>query len=158
MEKETVKKRIEGFRTALKVAGIKLTHQRLQIFRRVISSTNHPTADEIYKDLHKSMPMLSLDTVYRTLWMLTDLGLISKLGTRNDSSRFDANQDRHHHFTCLRCGAIQDFHNHQLDNLKLPEEAQALGQVESYQVEVKGLCKSCMQQEREKPELDTLKS
>ncbi len=66
------------------------------------------------------MPTVSLDTVYRTLWMLNDLGLTTTLGPRRDSMRFDANLARHHHYVCVRCGLVRDFESAKLNVLPVP--------------------------------------
>ena len=87
--------------------------------------------------------MVSLDTVYRTLWLLVDLGLITTLGPPKDRVRFDANMRTHHHFVCTMCGATRDFYCNEFDRLNLPLEVEALGTVNATQVEAKGLCLDC---------------
>jgi Fur family peroxide stress response transcriptional regulator len=89
------------------------------------------------------MPTVSLDTVYRTLWLLNDHHLITTLGPSRERTRFDANLTRHHHFVCVRCGSTRDFHSDELDELKLPSSAKALGQIETTLVEVRGVCREC---------------
>ena len=91
---------------------------------------------------------MSLDTVYRTLWLLSDLGLITTLGQPRDRARFDANLRRHHHFVCRRCGLIRDFYSDALDELKLPEAVSEIGLVETTQVEVEGVCQQCAGREQ----------
>jgi len=63
---------------------------------------------------------VSLDTVYRTLWMLNDLQLIATLGPRRESVRFDANLEPHHHYICVRCGLAKDFESGELNALASP--------------------------------------
>ena len=60
------------------------------------------------------MPTVSLDTVYRTLWKLRDLGLVKTLGPNRDAVRFDANLEGHHHYVCVRCGLVRDFDSEEL--------------------------------------------
>jgi len=90
-------RRVARFRLSARDRGLKLTPQRLEIFREVASSLDHPDAETVYYAVRARLPMISLDTVYRTLWMLSDLGLISTLGVRRKSVRFDANPRKHHH-------------------------------------------------------------
>lgn len=142
--------RMEQFRQATKAAGIKLTPQRLEIFKIVAQSITHPGADEIYRQIHQQMPSVSLDTVYRTLWMLADLGLISTVGQRQEGIRFDANPQKHHHFTCVKCGLIRDFINQELDALPIPPQTSDYGTSISLQIEVKGICAECMNKNQEK--------
>ena len=79
-----------------------MTHQRLEIFREVASTIEHPDADTVFRAVQRRMPTVSLDTVYRTLWMLHDLGLVTTLGPQRNGVRFDANLERHHHYVCVR--------------------------------------------------------
>ena len=136
-------RRIEQFKAAAKNAGIRLTHQRVEIFREVASSLEHPDAETVFRAVNSRMPTVSLDTVYRTLWMLNDLGLITTLGRRRESVRFDANLERHHHYVCVRCGLARDFESVALNALRIPDAVKALGSVMSTQVEVRGICESC---------------
>jgi len=89
------------------------------------------------------LPTVSLDTVYRTLWLLSDLGLVTSLGPRRDGIRFDANLDRHHHYLCQRCGLVRDFESAEFNGLRVPAAVRALGSVEDVHVEVRGLCGRC---------------
>ena len=104
-----IEPRLTRFREACKQAGVKMTHQRLEIFREVVSRDDHPDATSVFTGVHGRLPTVSLDTVYRTLAMLTEIGVISVLGPRHESVRFDANPAPHHHYVCTGCGAIRDF-------------------------------------------------
>lgn len=138
-----VERRIEEFREAAREAGAKLTHQRLEIFRAVASSGEHPSVEAIYQTVQRTVPTISLDTVYRTLWLLTDLGLLTTLGPRQGSVRFDANLDPHHHFRCMRCGLVRDFESAELNALPVPDSVERFGEVVSARVEVRGVCADC---------------
>jgi Fur family peroxide stress response transcriptional regulator len=138
-----VARRAARFRAAAKDAGVKLTHQRLEIFREVASSLEHPDAETVFRAVHARMPTVSLDTVYRTLWMLNDLGLISTLGFRRETVRFDANPKKHHHYVCVRCGMARDFESAELHALRLPDAVRELGSVLSTHIEVRGICENC---------------
>ena len=140
---DEVARRVARFKAAAEDAGLKLTHQRLEIFREVASSLEHPDAEAVFRAVHARMPTVSLDTVYRTLWMLNDLGLVSTLGSRRESVRFDANLERHHHYVCVRCGMAKDFENAALHALRLPNAVRELGSILSTHVEVRGICDSC---------------
>lgn len=143
VEDPEVQRRLEQFQAAAKEAGIKLTHQRLEIFRAVASRVDHPSAEAVYRAVRRSMPTVSLDTVYRTLWLLTDLGLLTTLGPRQDSLRFDANLEHHHHYLCVRCGLVRDFESTELNALRIPDTVHGFGQVASAHVEVRGVCARC---------------
>jgi Fur family transcriptional regulator, peroxide stress response regulator len=138
-----VEHRIEQFKAAAKDAGVKLTHQRLEIFREVASSLEHPDAGTVFRTVQTRMPTVSLDTVYRTLWMLNDLGLITTLGPRREGVRFDANLEHHHHYICVRCGLARDFESPELNALRIPDAVKEIGSVVATQVEVRGICDRC---------------
>ncbi|MBN2467659.1 MAG: transcriptional repressor [Deltaproteobacteria bacterium] len=140
---EELKQRMNRFKEGLKRSGIKLTHQRLEIFREVAESGDHPDAETIYRGVRERIPTVSLDTVYRTLWLLLDLGLIATLGPSRERSRFDANMSPHHHFVCSRCGMTYDFCSPEFDQLNIPDSVMELGNVEKLQVEVRGICLQC---------------
>jgi Fur family peroxide stress response transcriptional regulator len=136
-------RRLDHLRTVARGAGLKLTHQRLEIFRELAATEEHPDAETVFRAVQQRMPTVSLDTVYRTLWMLHDLGLVTTLGPRGDGVRFDANLDRHHHYCCVRCGLVRDFESGELDGLSLPDSVKRLGSVVDSHVEVRGLCAAC---------------
>ncbi len=138
-----VARRLDGFKAACKRAGVKLTHQRLEIFREVAASVEHPDAEMVFRAVQARMPTVSLDTVYRTLWLLSDLGLVIPLGPRRESVRYDANLARHHHYVCVRCGLTRDFESPALDAVRIPAAVRELGSVVTVQVEVRGLCATC---------------
>jgi Fur family transcriptional regulator, peroxide stress response regulator len=135
---------LERFVAAAKQAGLKLTHQRLEIFREVASTQAHPDAETVLRSVQVRLPTVSLDTVYRTLWMLHDLGLITTLGPRRESVRFDANLEHHHHYVCIRCGLVRDFTSLELNALPMPNTVKEFGDVVTAHVEVRGVCAGCM--------------
>lgn len=138
-----VEQRMARFTETCRKSSAKLTHQRLEIFREVAQTGDHPDAEAVFKDVRERLPTVSLDTVYRTLWWLRDLGLIKTLGPPRERARFDANLGRHHHFICTQCGLTRDFYSEEFNKLKLPESLQSIGQAEMTQVEVKGICQQC---------------
>ena len=144
-----VERRLERFKAAAKEVGLKLTHQRLEIFREVASSLEHPGAETVFRAVQARMPTVSLDTVYRTLWMLNDLGLITTLGPRRESVRFDANLEHHHHYVCVRCGLARDFESAELNALRIPDSVKEFGSVVATHVEVRGICDRCAEEQAE---------
>ena len=140
---------MQHFEQVCRSAGVKITHQRMEIFRNVAQSGRHPDAKAVLRGVRERMPTVSLDTVYRTLWMLTDLGLITTLGPPRERARFDANLSRHHHFVCRRCGLVSDFYNDAFDELQLPESVAAIGLVETTHVAAEGVCRACSSQSEE---------
>jgi Fur family peroxide stress response transcriptional regulator len=143
IDKDDVERRMRRFEQVCRDAGAKLTHQRLEVFREVAKTGDHPDAEAVCRRVRKRLPTVSLDTVYRTLWLMTDLGLVNTLGSPRESTRFDANLSRHHHFVCVHCGLTRDFYSDALDELKLPPAVKAYGRVETTHVEARGVCRAC---------------
>jgi Fur family peroxide stress response transcriptional regulator len=143
MDSLSIESNLDEFRDACRELGIKATHQRLEIFREVAHSAEHPDAEAVFRGVQARLPTVSLDTVYRTLKLLTELGLISTLGQRQESLRFDANKAPHHHHVCIHCGKVQDVSKPLLDLETVIRDVRNLGTVQSAQIEVRGLCTSC---------------
>jgi Fur family peroxide stress response transcriptional regulator len=141
--KKEVEQRMARFEQVCRISGVRLTPQRLEIFREVAQAGDHPNAEMIYKRVRDRMPTVSLDTVYRTLWLLNDHGLITTLGPSRERTRFDANLTPHHHFVCVRCGLTRDFYSEEFDAPKLPSAVRAFGRIVSTLVEVSGVCREC---------------
>lgn len=133
---------------ALRRAGVRLTPQRLEIYREVAAHEDHPDAETIYTAVRERMPSVSLDTVYRTLQLFVSLGLLAALNPSHERAHYDANMRPHHHFVCTRCGAARDFYSEPMDKLTPPESARDLGRVESVHVELRGLCSRCLAAEQ----------
>ena len=140
---DEIQDRFQSRRAALRRAGVKATPQRLEIFSEVAGSIDHPDAESVYRGVRERMPTVSLDTVYRTLWLLSDLGLVRTLTPAHDRARFDANLAPHHHFICTRCGKTRDFTSDEFTALAVPEAVHSFGKIESTFVEVRGRCKEC---------------
>lgn len=138
-----VEERLDRFITACRELGLKVTHQRTEIFRALAATDEHPDAETLFERVHKRIPALSLDTVYRTLRTLEEHGVVARVGSMRDRARFDANTDRHHHFVCTQCGLVSDFYNDELDRFSPPPDVTRLGDVASVYVELRGICRSC---------------
>ena len=136
--------------TLLKEAGIRPTHQRIEIFRQVSRSTGHPSAEEVHRALLARMPTLSLDTVYRALAALEREGLISRVEILDDRSRFDPNTSPHHHFVCVRCREVRDFDWPAFDRMRPPRVVARWGRDLRSHVEVRGVCIRCLEKEKKR--------
>jgi len=139
-----IKRRMAAFTEACRTHGMKLTHQRLEVFRAVARTDEHPDAETVYEQVRKRLPTISLDTVYRTLVTLEKLGVISRVNVLQERARFDANTGVHHHFLCTECGTIKDFSSSELDNFSIPLEVKSWGKVNSIRVELRSTCKECL--------------
>lgn len=139
-----VARRLSRFREALGRAGVRMTPQRLGIFSEVARSAEHPDAESVHRNVRRRMPGVSLDTVYRNLWLLIDLGLITTLGPFREKARFDANTGSHHHFICKKCGKAIDVDVPAPAGRRISDAVRALGRVDRMRVEFLGLCRRCL--------------
>ncbi|HNR97410.1 MAG TPA: transcriptional repressor [Anaerolineae bacterium] len=139
-----LQERRSHFRNALNRAGLKVTHQRIEIFNEVAKSLEHPDAETIFQGVRERVSSISLDTVYRTLWLFLDLGIITTLGPPHTKTRFDADTNLHHHFVCLKCGMTRDFYSEEFDRLEIPQVVRDFGKGDVAQVEIKGTCLKCL--------------
>ena len=140
---QKIEQRMARFKTMCRDSGVKMTHQRIEIFREVAQTGEHPDAERVFRGVRQRVPTVSQDTVYRTLWLLNDLGLIQTLGPPRERTRFDANLNHHHHFVCVQCGLTRDFYYDVSKGLKLPEAIKSFGHVKTTSVEVRGVCAEC---------------
>lgn len=120
----------------------RLSRQRKVILEELRKVDTHPTADEVYDMVRKTLPRISLGTVYRNLEFLCSKGLAIKVGPAGSQKRFDGNPEPHSHVRCLGCGRIADVH--QPVALSLPGEDAASGfTVTGVNVEYTGYCPAC---------------
>jgi len=147
---DEIQHRMTRFQEALRRAGVKMTHQRLEIFSEVARTGEHPDAETVFRGVRERLPTVSLDTVYRTLWLLIDLGVLTTPGPPRGRVRFDANMRSHHHFVCTHCGLARDFYSPAFDALQVPPVVKAWGRVERTLVEIRGLCARCVKEKKGK--------
>lgn len=95
--------------TMLREKGFKVTPQRLTICKSVLSSKKHPTVEQVYEAIQKQYPTISLATVYQTLHLLTEIGLLQELGINGGNFRYDPDISPHLNIVCKTCGEIQDY-------------------------------------------------
>ena len=140
---DEVERRVSLFSQALRDNGLRLTHQRLEVAREIAQDETHPDVESIYQGVRERVPTISLDTVYRTVGALVELGLVNRVNATPGPTRYDGNTTRHHHFVCGRCGLIRDIYSNVLDGISAPEETCVLGTVESVKVQLRGVCREC---------------
>jgi len=127
-----------------KEKGLKLTPQRMVIFRILSESNQHITVDKVYQKAREEYPMLSLATVYRNMEQMVDAELLTQLDLGGTSMRYDTNLDEHHHFVCSKCGKVFDVYLDEV-NYTLDESRSQLGnaQIKSLDLHLQGTCGEC---------------
>ena len=119
----------------LRARGRRVTLPRLMVHRFVTAAPRHVTAD----DIHEELPSLSFGTIYSTLELLENLGLVRRVSTLEGSAVYDSRTDSHDHAECRVCGRMFD-----LEPREVPAAATPRGfTVERAQVQVVGVCADC---------------
>jgi Fe2+ or Zn2+ uptake regulation protein len=134
--------------TALRATGRRVTTPRLLVFRCLRARERHVTAEQVYAELAADMPSLSAATVYETLDLLSELGLIRRVSTPRGATTYDSRVDDHHHVVCRACGQIADL-DAPVDARAAENAARAAGFAPDFaQLTVSGLCSACQAQRR----------
>ncbi len=126
----------------------KRSKQRERILQLLRETDTHPTADWIYNHLKEEYPKLSLGNVYRNLNILVEQGLIHELNFGSTFDRYDARTDEHYHFICQKCGTIFDLDLPYDESINRKVEAMTGGKVRFHQTEFYGICKECLEKEK----------
>lgn len=133
---------VEEIVKTLKSKQLRVTPQRFAVYANLLNRTDHPTAEQIMVDLNQGAPISSQATVYNCLQALQSVGLIREVLIDEGGCRYDANVERHHHFRCQSCGAIEDIPWQDLQEIDVSHVRPGL-QVTGYEVTVQGTCEAC---------------
>ena len=129
--------------------GKRLTPQRLKVLNLFenIGAGNHLSAEEVHEKLVKSSSKVSLATIYRTLKLLVQMGLLHELELSEGGHRYELISNEtadHHHLICIRCGRTEEFENDEvLEAGKLAAEANGFKLIES-SLNVRAICPNCL--------------
>ena len=134
--------KISQFIKRSKELGLKVTPQRMAIYRELTGSMQHPSTEMIYKNIKDYYPNISLTTVYRTLETFEKKGLISVVNTLYHAARYDANMEPHHHVVCVRCKKIEDLYDDSIAYSKLDPQIDNY-KILGYSVLFSGICEEC---------------
>ena len=126
----------------LKEKGLRVTQQRVAVLEYLLATPRHPTAEEIEAGVNRIVPTASRASVYNVLHSLKESGLIDELVLDDAVARYDANLDRHHHFICRACGAVEDVPWETFRETPRPRLADG-HRVEDYTVTLRGICPGC---------------
>ena len=131
----------QNYFTELSEKGIQPSVQRAKILEFLYQKRIHPTADDIFEHLHPEIPTLSRTTVYNTVKLFADSGILQLLVIEEKEVRYDIDTSHHGHFKCESCGKVFDFNAHSGSGV-FPELAGFL--IRERHLYFKGLCKSCL--------------
>jgi Fur family peroxide stress response transcriptional regulator len=135
-----VGKQTEQLSERLSASGFRFTPQRRHVYDVLALKLDHPTAEEVFIRAKKSMPEISLATVYNCLDALVQSGLVRQVQLQRGATRFCPNMEEHAHYYCDRCGAVFD--------VTLTEDSTTVPRpkgfkVDHYEIAVHGLCAEC---------------
>jgi Fur family transcriptional regulator, peroxide stress response regulator len=135
-----------SFTRQCRARGVRVTAQRLAVYRALAEDRSHPTADAIHRRLRAAMPSLSPATVYRVLESLVEDGILRRVSTTGGAGRFDANLTPHQHLICRVCGRMTDVQAPAVPAVevgRLAAEARPRFVVEDVDVRIVGRCETC---------------
>lgn len=138
-----IEERVEQLKTACHEKGMRVTEQRIEIFKEVAASCEHPDAETVYAAVKNKMPNVSIDTVYRTLASLEELNMIFRVDNQLPKARFDADKTPHHHFLCVKCNEVYDIFLEESEKVSLPQNAEKFGDIKDINLQIRGICNKC---------------
>lgn len=128
---------------------LKLTPQRIAVYKFLQSTVEHPSAETIYKALQPEYPTMSLATVYKALKTLVEVDLVQELNVGEGNFRYDGNMSPHPHIQCLNCGKVDDVHGICFSDLNAQVKSFTDYEVLANQIYFYGICKSCKHNTKE---------
>jgi Fe2+ or Zn2+ uptake regulation protein len=93
---------------ALRERGQRVTPQRLMVARVIGDLDRHVSAEVVFDEVSHRMPGVSLPTVYATLDLFEELGIIRRAAVVEGAALYDPRAEQHHHLVCRRCGRVED--------------------------------------------------
>jgi len=124
--------------------GRRLTPQRLMVVKAVENADSHISAEEIYLQIRASYPHMNISTVYRTLELLSELGLVTETDMGDGRVRYHSiGKGHHHHLVCQQCGAITDIEESDLGSLWAEIKKKYGFEVDMNHLAFFGLCSRC---------------
>lgn len=127
----------------LRERGLRATSQRLVMHRLLRERARHVSAEELLAEASDRLPGVSLPTVYSTLELFEELGIVRRVNDGGGTLLWDTRADDHHHLICRRCGRIEDIEL-PLDLDRARSSARRVGFApDRAEVVVSGLCASC---------------
>lgn len=138
----------EVFKERLKEKGCKLTTQRRGVLDVLIDNKDkHLSTEEIYSCVKDKYPEIGLATVYRTVLLFEEMGIVDRLNFDDGCSRFELSSDEdehhHHHLICERCGKVFEVENDLLTEIESHIQAKYDFKVTNHNVTFYGLCDQC---------------
>ena len=143
---------MENLIQQLRDRRIAVTPQRLAVMAALQNRRDHPTADHLYQEVRRQLPAISFNTVYKTLEILCQKGMVIKVNPLHAVARYDGETGQHAHLICRQCHHIIDLDWEASEVPSLPRRTLHGFQIEHPSLTFWGLCPRC--QQTESPEED----
>ena len=129
---------------ALQEKGYRLTPQRMMVVEALHSVDKHISAEEIYAQVRARYPYANISTVYRTLELMKELGLVTEIALGDGRVRYHpAEKGHHHHLICQKCGGVIDLPESALIPLKNALSDNYRFEADLKHLAIFGLCSEC---------------
>lgn len=135
--------KIERFREFIRASGLKTTRQREDIAQWFFDNKGHMSADQIYRDVKAVSPGIGFSTVYRTMKLLVESGLVQERHFGDGEALYETVSSHHDHCICTSCGKIIEFENPQIEALQQSIAERFGFQLSSHKMELYGVCREC---------------
>jgi Fur family peroxide stress response transcriptional regulator len=133
---------------ALRSKGYKATPQRITICKITLSNREHPSIQKIYTETKKIHSTISLATVYSTLNILKETGLIQELNFPQGQTRYDPYLEPHINLVCLNCGKIQDINEPAVKEVIKTVSTKTQFTPTTQRIDVYGVCQQCAKNQK----------
>jgi Fe2+ or Zn2+ uptake regulation protein len=130
------------------IEAIRASRQRRLVFEIVERSHDHPTAHQVFAQARRSMPSISLGTVYRNLRQLSDQGHVQENKMGGAPARFEVPRQKHYHVWCVECGRLEDLTLPYQESLDRKAQKLIRFRLEQHRMEFFGVCPECSRQHR----------
>jgi Fur family ferric uptake transcriptional regulator len=135
--------RLEKFREFIRERGLKSTRQRDEIANWFFQHKGHLSADQIYREVKEAVPGIGFSTVYRTMKLLLEAGLVSERHFGNAEALYENVSGHHDHCICTACGKILEFEDERIEELQRAVAERSGFLLLSHKMELYGLCAAC---------------
>jgi Fe2+ or Zn2+ uptake regulation protein len=128
---------------ALRARGQRVTSQRLLILDALREADRHVSAEQVLAAVSPRLPGLSLPTVYATLELFEEMGIVRRVSTGRGAVLFDPRRDSHHHLVCRVCGKVEDLDVAPRLDAVTGAAARAGFEPDATELVVRGRCRDC---------------
>jgi len=139
-------RKLNRYIETLRKRGLRITAQRIEILKLVTERRDHPSVEDVYNHVKTKFPTISPATVYKTLQILKEAGMIQELAFYDGKTRVDANMKPHINLICTRCGTITDLYHEKVDELLTHVAERTHFNIQGQRIDLYGICRDCQQQ------------